>query len=367
MSGADTSLDGDLAQLAAFRRCFQAHGVVAQLVERLNGIQEVRGSSPLGSTIQQVSAERAQQQPQPPNELPPFPVLPIHHLGASSDVSHPASKTVVPSLGDAVRGVLSAKKASRHRPSYIASLRQYLTAFARGRECHPISDITPQHVEEWFAGRSEASTSHAANLGRLSALFSFAVRRGWIASNPCNRVEKVRIESTTPKILTPAQCRSLLNACGPAIRPWVVSCLFAGLRPSEAERLDWSAIRLTGSDPCLVVDAAASKVRRRRIVPLALIAVAWLALDARPSGPLVSSHSTMRRARREAVRVSGVPWSQDVLRHTHASMRLGVGHSPEQVAREMGNSPRILLTHYAELVQKADAVEFWNLRPRIPT
>ena len=26
-------------------------GVVAQLVERLNGIQEVRGSSPLGSTI----------------------------------------------------------------------------------------------------------------------------------------------------------------------------------------------------------------------------------------------------------------------------------------------------------------------------
>ena len=27
-------------------------GVVAQLVERLNGIQEVRGSNPLGSTIQ---------------------------------------------------------------------------------------------------------------------------------------------------------------------------------------------------------------------------------------------------------------------------------------------------------------------------
>ncbi len=26
-------------------------GVVAQLVERLNGIQEVRGSNPLGSTI----------------------------------------------------------------------------------------------------------------------------------------------------------------------------------------------------------------------------------------------------------------------------------------------------------------------------
>jgi hypothetical protein len=31
---------------------FALDGVVAQLVERLNGIQEVRGSNPLGSTIQ---------------------------------------------------------------------------------------------------------------------------------------------------------------------------------------------------------------------------------------------------------------------------------------------------------------------------
>ena len=30
---------------------FALDGVVAQLVERLNGIQEVRGSNPLGSTI----------------------------------------------------------------------------------------------------------------------------------------------------------------------------------------------------------------------------------------------------------------------------------------------------------------------------
>ena len=32
-------------------RFFLLDGVVAQLVERLNGIQEVRGSNPLGSTI----------------------------------------------------------------------------------------------------------------------------------------------------------------------------------------------------------------------------------------------------------------------------------------------------------------------------
>ena len=37
-------------------------GVVAQLVERLNGIQEVRGSNPLGSTIrpERFSGEKLQ-------------------------------------------------------------------------------------------------------------------------------------------------------------------------------------------------------------------------------------------------------------------------------------------------------------------
>lgn len=139
--------------------------------------------------------------------------------------------------------------------------------------------------------------------------------------------------------------------------------LFAGLRPTEAERLDWSAIRLGGEHPCVVVDAAASKVRRRRIVPLMLAACVWLGLDIRASGPVVSSHSTMRRFRRSAVRASGVPWSADVLRHTHASMRIAAGDEPGRVAADLGNSVGILLTHYRELVTREDAAEFWALRP----
>jgi hypothetical protein len=35
---------------------FQADGVLAQLVERLNGIEEVRGSNPLGSIFSYVRA-----------------------------------------------------------------------------------------------------------------------------------------------------------------------------------------------------------------------------------------------------------------------------------------------------------------------
>lgn len=94
-----------------------------------------------------------------------------------------------------------------------------------------------------------------------------------------------------------------------------------------------------------------------------LAACVWLGLDVRPSGPIVSSHSTLRRSRRESSEAADVTWSQDVLRHTHASMRLAAGDDAGRVAADMGNSVGVLLTHYRELVTREDAERFWALRP----
>lgn len=335
------SLDDALRRLAAFHlRC--GDGVVAQLVEHHNGIIPAQASPQSGRSSWNAMSQRGN-----------LPAL-------------PASVSSVPSLAVAVADMLRAKEASRRRPLYVRSLRQYLTAFIRGRESSPISYVTHFDLDEWFASRKEAPATRASNIGRLSALFAFAMRRGWVASNPCNRLERSAIDHSPPKILTVAQCRAILDASGPVIRPWVCLGLFCGLRPTESERLDWSAVRLDGENPCVVVDAAASKVRRRRIVPVCPVAVSWLALDVSEKGPIVSSHSTLRRARRETSKRAGVPWSQDVLRHTYASMRIGRGDPAEKVAHDMGNSPRILLTHYRELVRKEEAQAFWELRPEVP-
>lgn len=241
----------------------------------------------------------------------------------------------------------------------MKNLGHFLSPFARGRESVPIHEIKPSDVESWVL-LGDTPWSRSTRLSRLSTLFSFAERRGWINSNPCKSLESISIESLPPRILTVPQCSALLSACGPDIRPWVSLCLFAGLRPAEAERLDWSAIRLP--DAKLIVDAAASKVRRRRIVPLLPAALRWLSLDVKTSGPVVSSHSTLRRRRRAAAKAAGVDWSQDVLRHSFASYALGAGHSVNEVADWMGNSPRILLTHYRELVTAEESARFWALR-----
>lgn len=225
-----------------------------------------------------------------------------------------------------------------------------------------MGDITPKLVSDWL-DREPSAWSRSSGLNRISALCSFGYRRGWLENNPCARVERITVDIKPPRILTVDECGMLLRAADPRVRPWIVLGLFVGLRPSEALRMDWSAVRLTGERPRVVVDSAASKVRRRRIVELSETAVAWLSLDRRDAGPVVSSYTSVRKFRRRAAKGSSIPWSQDVLRHTHASMRLGVGHDVSQVAREMGNSPRILLTHYTELVRREDAEEFWCITP----
>lgn len=268
-----------------------------------------------------------------------------------------------PPLLEAVASLLEAKKLAGRRPIHITNLRQYLHAFSRGREGLPVAALRVADVEEWLMAKHPTPGGRATGINRLSTLFSYSVRKGWIQSNPCALVERVSIDRQPPKILTVDQSRALLRACMSEVRPWVTLCLLAGFRPTEAERMDWAGMRLKDSRPSATIDGAASKVRRRRIVPLPDAACAWLALDARESGPVVSSRSTLRRFRAKAAGVAGVEWSPDVLRHTFASMRVAAGHPIDTTADEMGTSRRILLTHYRELVRPEDAAEFWRIMP----
>lgn len=77
----------------------------------------------------------------------------------------------------------------------------------------------------------------------------------------------------------------------------------------------------------------------------------------------MSSITTLRRCRRRLAEDVGLVWSQDVLRHTYASMRLAAGATPGEVAAEMGTSERMLGNHYREIVTREEAEAFWSVRP----
>lgn len=267
------------------------------------------------------------------------------------------------SLREAVDELLRVKTESRLRAAYVRSLRQYLTLFMRGRENMPVSVIQPEDIEGWFASREEAPATRASNVGRLSALFAYCVRRRYVRENPCRFLERVRVDPTPPTILSLNEVVALLQAVPLRLLAWAVLALFAGVRPAELDRLSWDSV---GSDfRTVTVDATASKVRRRRITHLHGKASVWLAYAKGRGAPLPVPYSTRRRELRVLRDRLGYPaWPQDILRHTCASYWLADVRDAAKVAFELGNSPTILLRHYRELVTREDANRFWSLDPK---
>lgn len=263
------------------------------------------------------------------------------------------------SLGVAINSLLQAKHRSNCRSRYINSLRIYLYAFMRGRESALISSVDILSIEQWFAARGEASSTMASNIGRLSALFSYAERRGWINRNPCKMLEKPKLDRKTPRILSVEESERLINftvAEKPHAVPYLVLAMLGGIRPEEIERIGTCALRIDQS--IVVIDAEASKVRQRRIVNLHPKAVGLLKQC--PSVRLPFSKESRRRYLSQACKCLGFPkWPQDCLRHTAASYLLASTKDVAKVAMQLGNSPSILLRHYMAIVTPEEAARFW--------
>lgn len=279
--------------------------------------------------------------------------------------SNDAPAASVP-LRVAIEETVLVKRAAGCRERYLDGLDSYLRTFARGREDLPVASITTADLDAWFVARRESPSARASNAGRLSAMFSVALRRGWIRENPTRRLEPVRLEQRPPVILSPPQSARLLvwvRRNRPTCLAHFVLGLMVGIRPEELRAMRWSSVNL--DDGVVVVDAAASKVRRRRIVHLEPAALEWLTVARNRGAVLPVPPVTARRCLRALRGVLRLPaWPQDLLRHTAASYLVALRQDAGSVALELGNSPGVLLRVYRELVTRRDAARFWGLRPR---
>lgn len=278
-------------------------------------------------------------------------------------VSQPARSDIT--LRAAIDEVLAAKKAAGLRDKSIKTLRWILNLFAQGRERVPLASIGVGDIESWLATRNYKASTRQSSVGRLSALFSYHVRRDNIALNPCRKLERIKVEHTAPIILTPEQAVKLLKITPDKFRPYVVLGMFAGIRPEELLKLTWE-------DVCLetkTVRVNLAKTRRRRIVPLEPCAVSLLAACPSKVGSIAPANVTVRRFKRMAAEALGFPnWPHDLLRHTAASYLLALLGDAGKVAARLGNSSSILLTHYHQPVTKLDCEKFWQLSnvPAVP-
>jgi integrase len=280
-------------------------------------------------------------------------------FGAAVDVP-------VKPLGEAIRECVLEKRKLGRRPAYVTALEYTLDRFSRGRESVHVASVTDADCRAWL-DECRAAETRAAFQSRLSTFCAWCVQRGFLTANPCDRLGRVSIERKAPVILSPDQVDAALAwvAGWPDFHGYLVLGLFAGIRPDELQRLDWSMVDLARG--LVTISEATSKVRRRRIVPLAPRALAILSQLLSPAkqltGPIWPGTAiTLRRRRRALARAIGfAQWPADLLRHTAASYMLARDHDAGKVARILGNSPGVLLTRYTELVGPEDAARFWAI------
>lgn len=274
-------------------------------------------------------------------------------------------------IEQAVKECIASKSAIGRRPQYIETLSYALGRFARGREAQSVASITTADCEAWLA-ECKARSSRASFQSRLSTLFAWCVQQGYCQRNPCDRLGRVSLEQRPPVILSPEKVDDAIAwlSENEDFRGYLVLGLFCGIRPDELQRLGWESVDLARG--IVTIDAATSKVRRRRIVPIAARAVRLLRGDCDEDSQAVAvlgnrahmvwpgSPATLRRRKRALARHLGfTDWPSDLLRHTAASYLMARDGDAGRVANWLGNSPSVLLTRYRELVAPEDSERFW--------
>lgn len=114
-------------------------------------------------------------------------------------------------------------------------------------------------------------------LRNLSVFFNAMLKQKKITANPCATVEAIPENIEIPEIYTPAQAAKIMHkaeAKQPALVPYLALCFFAGMRPEEAQRLDWDAIDFELSE--IHIKADVSKTRTARIITIPENLLVWL-------------------------------------------------------------------------------------------
>ncbi|MFZ0828683.1 MAG: tyrosine-type recombinase/integrase [Verrucomicrobiia bacterium] len=292
---------------------------------------------------------------------------------------HSAGPTESPRLDDAIKqfnrwldgaadstgnGICTLREISRKE------LRIRVTVFGNGIGNLTVDAITTETIEE-FLGKLKVSAVTRDNYKRaISRFFSWCIERPrrWTLNNPCREIRIDKGEKAAPVILTIKQCSDLLRAAErEGIAPYVAVCLFGGLRPFEAARLDWQAVNL--QDKEIRLEGNQTKTGRARVVTIGPTLLKWLkrykgtplfppnwrkAFDAvkEAAGFGTSTDETKR-----------TPWTPDAMRHTAISYFFRDCGSYGRTAEQFGNSEPIIKAHYQGRVSTADAKKFFALKP----
>jgi integrase len=227
-----------------------------------------------------------------------------------------------------------------------------------------VAEVTPDAIWAFLDTRKTTAGGKDTDRRAVSRFFSWCIERPrrWANSNPCHGVKVKQAQKSPPSILSLADCKAILGAAeahkGGILAPYVAVCLFGGLRPAEAARLDWQQVNLKDGEILLGQDQ--TKTKKSRVIKLCPTLAAWL--KAHKGKPFYPANW-----RKEFDAVKGAAglkeWPSDVMRHTAISHYFRKSGSYGFTAEQFGNSESIIKNHYQGRVSSEDTKAFYKIMP----
>ena len=134
---------------------------------------------------------------------------------------------------------LAAKRQDGLSSKYLADLRSKLGRFGVAFSDTLACNLSAPMLEAWLRGLKVGSVSRESYRRNISVMLEFGRRRGALRANPAADIKITRRPEGEVTILSLVEVARLLERCAPELVSYVAICAFAGLRPSEAEALDW--------------------------------------------------------------------------------------------------------------------------------
>jgi integrase len=261
-----------------------------------------------------------------------------------------------------VRELVVAKEMDGASRRHLDDLRSRLKIFAEKFDGQPVATITSAEIDDWLRSLNVSPVTRNHYRRLIVLAFNFAIQREYATSNPAEKTAKAKEPKGDIGILTVTQAARLLEGASPDVLPYIAIGLFAGLRRSEIERLDWSEIDFESG--LVQVKAEKAKGARKRFVTLQPNLREWL-LPLRKRAGNITPGENFRHWFDQARNDAGIDdWPENALRHSFASYHLAHFKNAASTALELGHhDSRVTFAHYRELVKPKEAERYWNIRP----
>lgn len=267
-------------------------------------------------------------------------------------------------LGAAVEQYRAEAAARGYRPSTLDSMRVYLDGWVKELGPGvPVAGIDAAAVVAYVTSRYTGEVSRRSLAARIGPFLRWCEDKGWRGPLGRLRWRPSRADRAGIGFWRADAVAAFQGALREDLRGGMALGWWAGVRPDELLRLDWSAVDCKRQT--VLISGAVAKTRRERVLHgLPDNLWEWVAAYGRKSGRVVPANKrNFAEHRRRAVAEVGLEWPRDCARHSFATHAYWRGY--EWAAAILGHEsgPRVFFGHYRGLATEEDAGMYWAVRP----